>query len=231
MLETMVRNGIFFYVMGGLMFLGVIAKLVSHFTTRKMVKEAGEIHKSNHKLLKLVKAKFEHASMISDRVQNVEAFVDKYIYEYRIMGIRLYAWRGFAKKILWVILAIGLFDIFESYRMDGFGELFLSSIRITGILVMVLFLLCFITEEQTRLQAAKNYMVEYLENVCVRRYEKQAEAMPEPEEEPVVVPEKEAEKDEDIEVQFSEILEETPKEPEKTEQEMRIRAILEEFLA
>lgn len=55
--------------------IGVLSKLIAHFTLRRMVKAASRMSKSNHKLMRLVRAKFEHASMVSDKVQNVEAFV------------------------------------------------------------------------------------------------------------------------------------------------------------
>ena len=89
---------IIFYAMGVLLGVSLLAKLITTFTIRKMVKEAAEIQKSNHKLMKLVKAKFEHASMVSDRVQNVEAFVDKYLYEYKVCGIRLHSWQNVPKR-------------------------------------------------------------------------------------------------------------------------------------
>ena len=80
MLETVMKHNVIFYVMGSLMAVGILAKLVSYFTARKLVKAAGDIQKSNQKLMRLVKAKFEHASMVSDKVKNVEAFVNKYFY-------------------------------------------------------------------------------------------------------------------------------------------------------
>ena len=126
MLETVVKQEIIFYVMGILMVLGIVAKLVSHVTVRRMVKAAGEIQKSNHRLMKLVKAKFEHASMISDKVQNVEAFVDKYIYEYRVMGVRLEGWRTFPKKVLWLIGILGVFSISPHTWVGYFAFLMIS---------------------------------------------------------------------------------------------------------
>ena len=77
MLETVMKHNVIFYVMGSLMTVGILAKLVSYFTARKLVKAAGDIQKSNQKLMRLVKAKFEHASMVSDKVKNVEAFANK----------------------------------------------------------------------------------------------------------------------------------------------------------
>ena len=227
MLETVVKQEIIFYAMGILMVLGIVAKLVSHFTVRRMVKAAGEIQKSNHRLMRLVKAKFEHASMISDKVQNVEAFVDKYIYEYKVFGVRLGGWRAFPKKVLWIIGILGVFAIFESFRMGGASDLMLKYVQWTGIFVLFLLLLGFVAEENSRLDATKNYMVEYLENVCIHRYAKMNHATEEVEE----TVEKNAEEEEKIEEVVAEPVDTSEDEQKKNEQEMRIRAILEEFLA
>ena len=220
MLETIVKQEIIFYAMGILVILSIFAKMVSHFTVRKMVKAAGEIQKSNHRLMRLVKAKFEHASMVSDRVQNVEAFVNKYIYEYKTLGLRLHTWKVVPKRMLWVVSILGVFAVFESYRIEMFGELTVRYMQWTGIFVLLLLLLGFVVDEETHISAAKNYMVEYLENVCVNRYAKASQVVEEPEPELM-----EAEdRSEEIEKKLEE-------ERKKSEQEMRIRAILEEFLA
>ena len=223
MLETMVRKEIIFYVMAMLMFFGVFAKGLSNVAVRKMVKAASQIHKSNHKLMRLVKAKFEHASMVSDKVQNVEAFVDKYIYEYRICGIRLDSWRSLPKKVLLLLVIFGTFSVFESYRLEGVGTLLYGYLRWTLIFATFLFAAYFVGEEKVQIEAAKNYMVEYLENVCVHRYAKANEVVEEPVEEGPV-------EEEHAEPTDKQEEEEKKKEVER-EREMRIRAILEEFLA
>lgn len=163
---------IIFYVMGALLGISLLAKLISTITVRKMVKEAAEIQKSNHRLMKLIKAKFEHASLVSDRVQNVGAFVDKYIYEYKVFGIRLNTWRGVPKKSLLLILILGVFSVCESIRANGLAEITVGYIQWTSIFILLLALVQFVSGENARLQAARNYMVEYLENVCIHRYAK-----------------------------------------------------------
>ena len=229
MLEAIVKREIIFYVMGILVGIAVLSKVISSFAIRRMVKAAGEIQKSNHRLMKLIKAKFEHASMISDRVKNVEAFVDKYIYEYRVMGVRLEGWRTFPKMVLWLIGILGVFSIFESYRIGGASDLMLKYAQWTGIYVMFLLLLGFVAEEKSRLAAAKNYMVEYLENVCIHRYAKANLAtVAEETEETVQENQEEQNVPEEPEV---EIVEAEQEEEKRNDQEMRIRAILEEFLA
>ena len=231
MLETLVKQGVIFLAMGILMAIGALAKLISYFTARRMVKAAKEIHKSEHRLMRLVKAKFEHASMVSDKVQNVEAFVDKYMYEYKVFGIRISGWHELPKKILCIIVLLGVFTIFESFRTTGLSDLFMEALQWTGVFVLFLLLLCFVAEENTKFDAAENYMVEYLENVCIHRYAKMHNAARTTEEASQEKNEEETPKEapeEEVEVQA---LEEQSPEQIKSEQEMRIRAILEEFLA
>lgn len=172
MLETVIKYGIIFYVMGVTMAIGVLAKVISHITTRKMVKAASEIQKSNHRLMRLVKAKFEHASMVSDKVQNVEAFVKKYLYEYKVLGVRLDGWRSLPKKMIWLIVVFGAFGVLGSYQIHGMGEQTFQYGAVAGICAVLLFSIYILSDEKLKLEAAKNYMVDYLENVCIHRYEK-----------------------------------------------------------
>ena len=221
---------IIFYAMGSLLAVSLLAKLISTFTVRKMVKEAAEIQKSNHKLMKLVKAKFEHASLVSDRVQNVGAFVDKYMYEYKICGIRLNTWRSIPKKGLFVILILGIFTICENIRLEGFTETTVMYLQWTSIFVLLLSLVQFVSNEKAGLQATRNYMIEYLENVCIHRYEKKHRVTEE--EQPKEVEATLAQMQEPVEEVIQKPEEQKiSEEEEKSQQEIRIRAILEEFLA
>ena len=68
-----------FVLMGILTGLGVVDKCIVSMTMKRMVEAAGSMSKSNHPLMRLVRAKFEHACMISDTVENVGVFVDKSI--------------------------------------------------------------------------------------------------------------------------------------------------------
>lgn len=227
MLGNIVKQEIIFYVMVLMLVIGFISKVISVVTTRKMVKAAGEIHKSNHRLMKLMKSKFEHASMVSDKVYNVDAFVEKYLYEYRVFGVRLHTWRAIPKKIIWVIGLLGVFAAFESYRMEGVSKLMLEYTQWTGIFLLFMLLVHFVAEEKIQLEATKNYIVEYLENVCVHRYEKMNRAVSETKEMEKAEEVQETVELENVETEVAQISEEQ----KKNEREMRIRAILEEFLA
>ena len=257
MLETVMKHGIIFYVIGILMAVGVLAKLVSYITARKLVKAASDIQKSNQRLMRLVKAKFEHASMVSDKVQNVEAFVNKYFYEYKVFGARLGSWRSLPFKMIGLIITFGLIGMAASFKIFGMEENTFRYGAFAAIYAVILVSIHILSDEKTKLDAAKNYMVEYLENVCVRRYEKASQVLQSSEgsvqleesgeqvtEQDEQVAETKMQRAEDgvqsarsevqaekngvqPEPQFSK--EETAKTRE--DQEMRIRAILEEFFA
>lgn len=234
MLETIINTGSILWVLGIMTAVGVLAKVISHITVRKMVRAASEIQKSNHRLMRLIKAKFEHASMVSDKVQNVDAFVQKYLYEYKVLGARLETWRALQKKLIWFILAVGLLGVLGAYQVHGFGEQTFRYGSLTAIYAVFLYSIHILTNEKLKLQAAKNYMVDYLENVCIHRYEKasqmhaEVQAIEEAQQEEVG-------KDNPLQateaVKQAEVEQEIKTEKERDEQQMRIRAILEEFLA
>ena len=218
-------------IMGILMTIGVLTKLISYITVKKLVKAASEIQKSNHKFMKLIKAKFEHACMVSDKVQNVNAFVQKYLYEYKVFGVRLDAWIELQKKIIWFVVVLGLFGTANVYRVQGFGEQAFRYGAVTVACGVFLFSIHILGNENAKKEAAKNYMVDYLENVCLNRYQKANQLAAEAREEVV----EEAPASEQVEVEEAisqtELLKEAENTKEREEQQMRIRAILEEFLA
>ena len=122
--------------------------------------------------MRLVRAKFEHTCMISEKVENVGVFVDKYLYEYRIGGVRLHAWRRLQMAGAGLCLILGGVGAIISYRIKGATEQ-TAMIGGTGVaLALIVFLVHMLTDEEYRLEAVRNYMVDYLENIYQHRYEK-----------------------------------------------------------
>lgn len=172
MLRTMVDYNVMFYVMGVVAVIGVCSKLVSQFALKRLVRASGNMNKSTHKLMKLMRAKYEHACMVSDKVQNVGAFVDKYVFEYRILGLRLHTWQQMQKQTMWMSALLGVIGAWLHYRMYGMGEAIYRYAGSGMVLMVLLFLLHITTDEKYLLKSSETYMIDYLENVCAHRYEK-----------------------------------------------------------
>lgn len=172
MLEMLLDKKLLFVLMGVLTGLGVADKCIVSMTMKRMIEAAGSMSKSNHPLMRLVRAKFEHACMISDTVENVGVFVDKYLYEYRVCGLRLHSLRRLEKMCSGLLIVTGLAGAGITCQVYGMGD---EALRMgaagcgLGILVWLFHLT---TDENYCMEMAKNYMVDYLENVCLRKYEK-----------------------------------------------------------
>mgnify|MGYP001003343946 FL=1 len=172
MLELMLDRHVIYVLMGMSAFAGVMSKVVVGRTLRKLVAAAESMGKSNHPLMRLVRAKFEHTCMISEKVENVGVFVDKYLYEYRVGGVRLHAWRRLQMAGAGLCLILGGVGAIISYRIKGATEQ-TAMIGGTGVaLALIVFLVHMLTDEEYRLEAVRNYMVDYLENIYQHRYEK-----------------------------------------------------------
>jgi len=172
MITFMLDRHVFYYIIGLVGLLGISSKLLVHSTLKSLVRAASDMNKSEHLLMKLVRQKFEHACMVSDKVQNVGAFVDKYMYEYRVMKLRLHSWRQIEKITIWFCLLVGALGSALSFVRGGMSEAVLRYGAAGAFAAVILFLLYVAEDENYQLEAAKTYMVDFLENVYARRYEK-----------------------------------------------------------
>ena len=172
MLEMIMDKKLLFVLMGIFAGIGVADKCVVGMTMKRLVQAAGNMNKSTHPLMRLVRAKFEHACMISDTVENVGVFVDKYLYEYKICGLPLHTVRRLEKICAGLCALTGLAGAFFSYQLYGMGDAVLRTGACGVGLGILVWLFHLTTDEEYCLQMAKNYMVDYLENVCLHKFEK-----------------------------------------------------------
>ena len=176
MLKMILDKHVLFVLMGIFTVLGVVSKCIVTVTLNRLVRAAGNMNKTTHPFIRLVRAKFEHACMISDKVENVGVFVDKYLYEYKVAGFRLHSLRRMEKAASGLCLLIGALGAFLEYWIHGMGDAVLRTGAVGGILAVLIYLFHLTTDEDYRIEAAKNYMVDYLENVCAYRYRKERQA-------------------------------------------------------
>ena len=161
------------YLMAAVGGLGIIAKIVNHFTLNRLVKAAGNMPKSTHRLIKLVRAKYEHACMIRDSVENIDAFVEKYIYEYRGFLFRIHTWRQVEILSVWFAGILAALGASVLYFYSGFSESVYQYIAAGTAEVVLLSVVMRLSDEPYKVNAVKMYMTDYLENICTFRMRKQ----------------------------------------------------------
>ena len=167
--EVVTGTNIIYYLMIMVASVGVLAKVMNHLTLRVLVKAAGNMQKSTHKLIKLVRSKYEHACMLHDRVENVEAFVEKYIYEYKGILFRIHTWRQLEIQSIWFLGILGFIGASCWYLKSGLCEEVYHYAGLGAAGMMLLFVVSQLSDEQHKILRIRNYMVDYLENVCAFR--------------------------------------------------------------
>ena len=171
--ELAVNTRVIYYLMALLGMIGVLAKAVNQQTLNQMLKAAGNMSKSTHRLIKLVRAKYEHACMVHESVENTNAFVEKYIYEYRGFLFGIHTWRQMQLLTVWFVGILAALGAFECYITYGISDAAYQYIE-TGLAEMVLlFVISHLSDEQYKLNAVRMYMVDYLENNCAFHVKRQ----------------------------------------------------------
>lgn len=161
------------YLMTAVGILGMLAKIINQLTLHRLVKAAGNMPKSTHRLIKLVRAKYEHACMIHDSVENIDAFVEKYIYEYRGFLFRIHTWRQIELLSVWFAGILAALGAALNYLSSGFSESVYQYIA-GGLAEMVLLsVIIRLSDEPYKVNAVKMYMVDYLDNICAFRLRRQ----------------------------------------------------------
>ena len=164
------------YLMAGLGILGILAKIINQFTLTRLVRAAGNMPKSTHRLIKLVRAKYEHACLIHDSVENIDAFVEKYIYEYRGFLFRIHTWRQIEVLSIWFAGIMAVFGAWLKFSFySGFSESVYQYIAAGAAEVILLSVIMRLSDEPYKINAVKMYMVDYLENICAFRLRKQSQ--------------------------------------------------------
>lgn len=172
MLEMFVVKETVFFLTGVMIGIGAITRLITGISLKRLVRAASNMSKSNHPLMRLVRAKFEHGCMVSDKVQNVGAFVEKYLYEYRVLGVRLHTWRQWAKGSIWLCLIFGAAGTALAYAAGEREQGLYRYAVLGGAGAVALFILRMLADDAYQLEAAKTYMVDFLENTYAHRYAK-----------------------------------------------------------
>lgn len=172
MLEMILDKHVVQVVIGIGVAVGVIGKCIVNVSLKRLVRGAGSMGKSNHPFMRLVRAKFEHACMVSEKVENVEAFVDKYLYEYRVAGLKLHSLQRMEVTAVGICMAAGILGGFLEYTGNGMNDEVLTTGAFGIGAGILLYLLYLTTDEKYSVSVVRNYMVDYLENVCLHRYEK-----------------------------------------------------------
>lgn len=176
LMNAAAETNIIFYLMAAAGIIGIISKMVNQVTLSRLVKAAGNMSESRHKLMKLVLDEYGHACLTYDSVDNVMTFIRKYLYEYRGFLFRVHTWRQLEIQTIWFSGILAVMGAYAHYMSHGFCEGVFRFAAAGAAEMIMLFVISQLTDEAYKIKGAEIYMADYLDNVCSCRYKKKNQA-------------------------------------------------------
>lgn len=161
------------YVIAVFLFLGILNRIIVAGGYRRLQRQAEDMANSSHPLMKMLKRKFDTCYELRLGVNNVDTFVDKYVYKHKILGIYLYTWENLCGQsfVLIMLISISFGTLAVGYDC---GKTAILSTLLTGIgACTVLFLMDSICNFSIKREILKIHIKDYLENICKPRLEKE----------------------------------------------------------
>lgn len=110
----------------------IVIKVIQTFLYVKLMEESENIPASKNKLIKQMKLKFENCYKLNLGVNNVNIFVDKYMYKHKVRGISMYQLHRIPIVLGWLCAAVGVVSGLICY-VEGYSVKIGSSYEIYGI--------------------------------------------------------------------------------------------------
>lgn len=171
MVQEWFANRIFTYIVLGIFTAGVLVKLFISIRYHVLIRASKRMGTSKNKLMRVLRLKFETCYKIKLGVNNVDTFVDKYVYRDRICGLRLYTWEMLSGEFdILCGLSAAIFALVGSFYKCGQDEiLFTLSVGIAG--SAILLAVDYFMNMKMKHAILRTNIKDYLENFLKARLE------------------------------------------------------------
>jgi len=164
MLQQMYESNVLIYIMVGLCIIGVVTKVITGVVYQSTLQASQNIGETGNRWIKQILMRFETSYQLKMNVNNVDKFVDKYVYRRKFMWIHLYTLENMSGKMLILSLMTGMAGAFLAYVTEC-GQttvLYTLAVGVAGAGMLMLFEV-FINVGQKK-EIIKANIEDYLEN-------------------------------------------------------------------
>ncbi len=159
-----------------LSFLGVLSiglKFLVNSNYTKLLNASDKMGQTNDVLMKTIQKKFETSLATRNTMNNVDIFVDKYVYRYKIAGLYLYTWENLSFQMFVFCMIISVVGSMTALGINEGRHAMLSTL-LAGFVVCGLWILVdgMLNINMKREMIHVN-VTHYLDNICRPRMESQ----------------------------------------------------------
>lgn len=176
MVQELFDKNIFIYIMFGLLGGGLFLKLLLNIIYNRLVKASDNMATSNNKLTKTMKRKFEACFKLKIGVNNVDIFVDKYVFHHKFCGILLSTWENICGQLLVLCLLVGSISTILGLIYECGKQQILSTFSVGILSSGLLIFLEGLVNLSTKRELLRLNMKDYLENILKVRLEQENES-------------------------------------------------------
>ncbi|WMJ85498.1 hypothetical protein [Anaerocolumna sp. MB42-C2] len=173
MVQELFDKNIFSYIMLALCACGILLKLVLNLVYSRLIKASDNMAKSKNKLTQMMKKKFETCYKLKIGVNNVDIFVDKYVFRHRFCGILLSTWENIGGQILMLCILIGSISTIVGLIYECGKQQILSTFSVGILTSGLLIFLEGLINLSGRKELIRLNMKDYLENILKVRLEQE----------------------------------------------------------
>lgn len=169
MLQIILKQSLFIYLLTGGIILGVTSKLLLGRYYKKIAYAAENMGLSNRQPLKAIKTKFENSFKLNMGIHNVDAFVEKNIAKQKYMGMSIQTWDRLSYIITTLCFLVTTIGAFTQFRQDKPVETIITTLFYGAFsCTLLLFFDAVIGTKQKREMLFTN-VSDYLENNLLQR--------------------------------------------------------------
>lgn len=163
------EKGYVLYAMLGICAICVLGRLIANGTYKRLIRQAENMASAKDSFLKRLKLKYESTYRLNDGVDNVPAFVEKNLYQYKKMGITLRKLEGISIYGALFCLLAGLCATLGSFLYQTNVKTMILQFGAGIVLGLFLVLIDSVTDTGTKREVLLANICDYLENILVVR--------------------------------------------------------------
>lgn len=139
MVQEWFDKNIFLFIILGICGTGILIKFILSMKYRLLIRASKKMGTSKNKLMRVLRLKFETCYKLNIGVNNVDTFVDKYVYRYKFCGILLYTWETISGEIIILsVLSGSIFSVLGLLSECGIRDILSTFIAgVMGALVLI----------------------------------------------------------------------------------------------
>lgn len=171
MVDKVFDSNVLIYIMLVLGGVGILTKFIISCIYRRLNRATQHMGTTNHKMIKALRTKFETNYSMNLGVNNVDIFVDKYVYTQKFCGIYLYTWENFSGQLLLLCMLTGAISAITGLLYDCGKEDILFTL-LTGVVVSaVLIVVDHFMNIPVKKHVIRTNIKDYLENYLLSKLE------------------------------------------------------------